>query len=127
MNNPSNRDNEQSPNHEAGGGNTNLDMFVNKFSVLAVEEPQEPQQGQRKSPELKNVVKVELVNNDEDEATDSHCRLILFKAYCLFQDLYKMRAFISYTWSEYRDKKIDLMNAAVMTDSALQLRVSLLV
>ncbi|KAJ6180858.1 hypothetical protein N7519_011319 [Penicillium mononematosum] len=121
MNNPFNRDNEQSPIPEAGGGDTNLDMFVNKFSVLAVEEPQEPQQGQRKSPELKNVVKAELVDNDEDEATDSQCRVILFKAYCLFQDLYKMRAFISHTWSEYRDKKIDLMNAAVVTDSALQL------
>ena len=31
-----------------------------------------------------------------------------------------MRAFISQTWSEYRDKKIDLMNAAVVTDGALQ-------
>ncbi|KAL4815512.1 hypothetical protein BDW67DRAFT_164125 [Aspergillus spinulosporus] len=32
-----------------------------------------------------------------------------------------MRKFISITWSEYRDKKIDLMNAAIVTDSALQL------
>lgn len=32
-----------------------------------------------------------------------------------------MRTFISITWSEYQDKEIDLMNAAVVTDSALHL------
>jgi hypothetical protein len=32
-----------------------------------------------------------------------------------------MRTFISDTWLEYREKKIDLMNAAVVTNSALQL------
>ncbi|KAF3030452.1 hypothetical protein E8E15_004294 [Penicillium rubens] len=122
---PSNPDTENpSPTSEAGDGNADLDMFLNKFAVLTVEEPQEPQEpqeGQRKSPESKQVVKVELVENDEDEETDSYFSLIFFKTYCLFQDLRNMRAFISHTWSEYRDKKIDLMNAAVVTDSALQL------
>ncbi|CAG8907789.1 unnamed protein product [Penicillium egyptiacum] len=122
MNNSSKPDSEKpSPTSEAGGGDADLDMFLNKFAVLTVEEPQEPQQEQRKTPESKQVVKVELVENDEDEATDSYFGLIFFKTYCLFQDLYNMRAFISHTWSEYRDKKIDLMNAAVVTDSALQL------
>jgi hypothetical protein len=35
------------------------------------------------------VVKVELVENDEDEETDSYFSLIFFKTYCLFQDLRK--------------------------------------
>lgn len=122
VNKPSNQDGEQAaPTSEAGGGDADLDIFLNKFAVLTVEEPQESQQGQRKSAELKKAVKVELVENDEDEATDSYFSLIFFKTYCLFQDLHNMRAFISHTWSEYRDKKIDLMNAAVVTDSALQL------
>jgi hypothetical protein len=120
-NNRSNPDGEQPPpDSEAGGSDVDLDLFLNKFSVLTVEDPPEPQQKQRKSPESK-VVKVELVEKDEDEAKDSHLGLLFFKTFCLFQDLHNMRAFISHTWSEYRDKKIDLMNAAVVTDSALQL------
>jgi hypothetical protein len=121
-NNPSSSDTEPPlPTSEAGGGDADLDLFLNKFAVLTVEEPQEPQEGERNSPESQKVVKVELVENDEDEATEEHFSLLFFKTYCLFQDLHNMRAFISQTWSEYRDKKIDLMNAAVVTDSALQL------
>ncbi|CDM34525.1 hypothetical protein DTO006G1_533 [Penicillium roqueforti] len=121
MNNSSNPDsNQPPPTSESGGGDADLDMFLNKFAVLTVEEPQETQEGQQKSPESKQVVKVEIVENDEDEDT-SYFRLIFFKTYCMFQDLNNMRAFISHTWSEYRDNKIDLMNAAIVTDSALQL------
>ncbi|KAF5854780.1 hypothetical protein ETB97_011711, partial [Aspergillus alliaceus] len=67
------------------------------------------------------IVKVELVEHDEDEAIDSYFGHMFFKAFCMFQDLHNMRAFISHTWLEYRDKKIDLMSAALVTDSALQL------
>ncbi|KOC15776.1 hypothetical protein AFLA70_36g004531 [Aspergillus flavus AF70] len=96
-------------------------MFLNKFAVLTVEEPQEPEQEQRASPRSQKLVKVELVENDEDEATASYFGHMFFKAFCLFQDLHNMRAFISHTWSEYRDKRIDLVNATLVTDSALQL------
>ncbi|GAB1213302.1 hypothetical protein ATERTT37_002451 [Aspergillus terreus] len=98
-----------------------LDVFLNKFAVLTVEEPQESQQERTVSPESQKIVKVELVEEGEDEETESYLGHMFFKVLCLFQDLHNMRAFISHTWSEYRDRKIDLMNAALVTDSALQL------
>ncbi|KAL5363557.1 hypothetical protein BJX96DRAFT_187077 [Aspergillus floccosus] len=98
-----------------------LDVFLNKFAVLTVEEPQESQQGQTACPETQQIVKVELVEDEEDEATESYIGHMFFEVFCMFQDLHNMRAFISHTWSEYRNKKIDLMNAALVTDSALQL------
>jgi hypothetical protein len=64
---------------------------------------------------------VTVVEEDDNEAADSYLSQLFFKTLCLLQDLNNMRIFISMTWSEYRDKKIDLMNAAVVTDSALQL------
>lgn len=62
-----------------------------------------------------------VVEEDDNEAADSYLGHLFFKTLCLLQDLNNIRMFISITWSEYRDKKIDLMNAAVVTDSALQL------
>ncbi|KAJ5176870.1 uncharacterized protein N7482_002747 [Penicillium canariense] len=121
-NKPSNPDAKQPrPTGDTKDGDADLDMFLNKFAVLTVEEPQEHQQKQGASPASQKIVKVELVENDEDEATASYFGHMFFKAFCLFQDLHNMRAFISHTWSEYRDKKIDLMNAALVTDGALQL------
>ncbi|KAJ5548918.1 hypothetical protein N7513_006152 [Penicillium frequentans] len=100
-----------------------LDMFLNRFAVLTVEEPQESEPSQHASPESQQIVKVELVENEEEEqdAAEAGLAYMFFKTLCLFRDLHNMRAFISQTWSEYRDKKIDLMNAAVVTDGALQL------
>ncbi|RAL09961.1 uncharacterized protein BO97DRAFT_457282 [Aspergillus homomorphus CBS 101889] len=103
------------------------DRFLNKFAVLTVEEPelQETTQTQPASAaESKKIVKVDVVEEEEgNEAAeeDSYLGQLFFKTLCLLQDLNNMRAFISVTWAEYRDKKIDLMNAAVVTDSALQL------
>ena len=56
---------------------------------------------------------------EENEAADPYLGHLFFKTLCLLQDLDNMRKFNSITWSEYRDKKIDLMNAAIVTDSAL--------
>ncbi|KAL5340459.1 hypothetical protein BJX70DRAFT_361012 [Aspergillus crustosus] len=96
------------------------DMFVNTFAVLTVEEPQDTAQAQP-TPASKTIVKVAVVEEDDNEAADSDLGQLVFKTFCLLQDLNNMRTFLSNTWSEYRDGKIDLMNAAVVTDSALQL------
>lgn len=109
------------------GEDANLDMFLNRFAVLTVEEPQGWEPNRHAPPESQQIVKVELVENKEEEkdGEDAVLASMLFKTFCLFRDLHVMRAFISQTWSEYRDKKIDLMNAAVVTDSALQLACDL--
>ncbi|KAJ5326011.1 hypothetical protein MYU51_000845 [Penicillium brevicompactum] len=108
---------------EAENDDANDDRFLNRFAVLTVEEPQETTQTKPASVELKKIVKVDVdeedANNDEEE--DSYLSQLFFKSLCLLQDLNNIRTFISITWAEYRDKKIDLMNAAVVTDSALKL------
>ncbi|PCG88965.1 Hypothetical protein PENO1_107300 [Penicillium occitanis (nom. inval.)] len=96
-------------------------FLTNKFAVLMVEEPRDTAQTQKTPAESKKIVKVTVDEEDDNEATDSHLSQLFFKTLCLLQDLNNIRTFISITWSEYRDKKIDLMNAAVVTDSALQL------
>ncbi|KAJ5088391.1 hypothetical protein N7456_012007 [Penicillium angulare] len=106
---------------ESGADDAEIDIFLNKFAVLTVEEPRESEPQQQALPESQKVVKVQVLDDDEDEDEGSSFGIKLFKTYCMFQDLHNMRAFISHTWTEYREKKIDLMNAAVVTDSALQL------
>ncbi|GKZ37932.1 hypothetical protein AbraIFM66950_009795 [Aspergillus brasiliensis] len=108
------------PTAEAQDDDADAERFLNKFAVLAVEEPEDITETPSTPAESTKIVKVTVVE-DDDEAADSHLRQLLFKTLCLLQDLANMRKFISSTWSEYRDKKIDLMNAAVVTDNALQL------
>lgn len=87
-----------------------------------MEEPQDTAAQTQSTPaESKKIVNVTVAEEDDNEAVDSYFGPLFFKTFCLLQDLNNMRTFISMTWSEYRDKKIDLMNAAVVTDSALQL------
>jgi hypothetical protein len=112
---------QQPPVSKVEDGDADLNMFLNRFTILNVEDPQETQPEHTVSPESQKIIKVELVENDREEEPDSYFGHMFFKAFCLFRDLHNMRTFISHTWTEYRDKKIDLMNAAVVTDSALRL------
>lgn len=112
---------QSSPATEAQGEDAVSDKFLNKFAVLTVEDPQDTAESRPAPAESKKIVKVNVDEEDHEEAADSYLSQLFFKTLCLFQDLNNMRTFLSITWSEYRDKKIDLMNAAVVTDSALQL------
>ena len=105
---------------EAHDDDADADRFLNKFAVLTVEEPEDIPETKSAPAESKKIVKVTVVE-DDNEAADSYLGHLFFKTLCLLQDLENMRKFISITWSECRDRKIDLMNAAVVTDSALQL------
>lgn len=94
-----------------------MDYWVNRFAALTVEEPSETSDSPATS---KQVIKVELIEEQERDVEEVHLSHLFFKAYCLFQDLRNMRMFISQTWTDYHDGKIDLMNASVVTDTALQ-------
>ncbi|KAK2811591.1 hypothetical protein FQN50_001933 [Emmonsiellopsis sp. PD_5] len=110
------------PTSETQIDDADADRFLNKFAVLTVEEPQETAAQTQPTPaESKMIVSVNVVEEDDNEAGDAYLSQLYFKAFCLLQDLNNMREFISTTWSEYRENKIDLMNAAVVTDSALRL------
>ncbi|KAL4883353.1 hypothetical protein BJY04DRAFT_216652 [Aspergillus karnatakaensis] len=110
-----------SANDQSDDADADTDTFLNKFAVLTVEEPQDDGQAQPAAVGNRKIAKVTVVEEDDNEAADPYLGHLFFKTYCLLQDLNYMRKFLSNTWSEYRDGKIDLMNAAVVSDSALQL------
>ncbi|RAK78531.1 uncharacterized protein BO72DRAFT_467795 [Aspergillus fijiensis CBS 313.89] len=110
-------------NKQPQADDVDADQFLNRFAVLTVEEPKDTASSQPTPAVSKKLVKV-TVDEEEDEdedAADSYLSQLFFKTLCLLQDLDNMRKFISITWAEYHEKKINLMNAAVVTDSALQL------
>ncbi|KAF1345901.1 hypothetical protein BDV97DRAFT_405442 [Delphinella strobiligena] len=111
-------DDQPLPKFEGGHTKTDIEASLNKFAALTVEEPQDVSDIPLKSDKI---MKVEVVEEDVDEGEDVYLSHLFFQAYCLFQDLHNMRAYISQIWSEYRDNKIDAMTAAVVTDNALQL------
>ena len=119
----SDSDTRQSSATETDDVEKDMDLFLNKFAVLTVEEPTDSQEPHQTPSQPKTLVKVETLENEDagEEAKKASRAHFVFKTFCMFQDLHAMRAFISRTWAEYRDKEIDLMNAAVVTDSALQL------
>lgn len=94
--------------------------WLNRFAALTVEELEGVPESLSGAGEI---VKVEVV--EEDDATSSSTGALTPQAFlrllCLFHDLQNWRAFISETWREYRDLKIDLMTASIVTDGALQL------
>ncbi|RDW70580.1 uncharacterized protein DSM5745_08091 [Aspergillus mulundensis] len=106
---------------EGQSDDADIAMFLNKFAVLTVEEPQDDVQAQQPSAESRRIVKVTVVEEHDNDTADPYLGPLFFQTFCLLRDLDNMRKFLSNTWSEYRDGKIDLMNAAVVTDSALQL------
>ncbi|KAL3481566.1 hypothetical protein BJX99DRAFT_218513 [Aspergillus californicus] len=121
VNQASRPDAKKPPTSEEQRDDADAATCLNKFAILTVEEPQDTAQAQPTPAESKKTVKVTVVEEDDNEAADSYLGILFFKTLCLLQDLNNIRKFLSVTWSEYRDGKIDLMNAAVVTDSALQL------
>lgn len=120
-NHPSKPDKQPPLTSEAGSDDPSGDRFLNKFAVLTVEEPLETTQAQPAPTESKKIVNVNVVGEERDDTADSYLSQLFFKTLCLLQDLNNMQKFISITWSEYRNRKTDLMNAAVVADSALNL------
>lgn len=97
------------------------EAWVNHFAALTVEDPEDILESSDSS---KQLVKVEVVQDDDVDHKDPeqiHQSHAFFRAFCLFRDLNNMRDFILQTWEEYRDNKLDLMTASVVTDTALQL------
>lgn len=69
------------PEADYDGDDADLDMFLNRFAVLTVEEPQKSELSQHASPESQQIVQVELVENEQEEkdAADAVLAYTLFK------------------------------------------------
>ncbi|KAH8589620.1 hypothetical protein B0O99DRAFT_636567 [Bisporella sp. PMI_857] len=99
--------------------------WLNRFAALTVEELQDVPESIADASEI---MKVEVVEDDDvaDEAADAYLSHHFFMIFCLLYDLQNWRTFISQTWTEYRDLKIDLMTASIITDNAVQLAQTLI-
>ncbi|KAK5266969.1 hypothetical protein LTR99_006073 [Exophiala xenobiotica] len=103
------------------GENADDQAWLNRFAALTVEDIEDTTETVSERSEMVKVVAVEdeeAADPDDDEAYLSHA---FFRVFCLFHDLQKWRKFLSETWTEYGDRKVDLMTASVVTDNALQL------
>lgn len=60
-------------------------------------------------------------NKDQDFCTSQY-----FEGFCLFRDLEEIRVFIEQTWTEYQHETLNLMNASISTEAALQLAKDLI-
>lgn len=97
----------------------------NKFSVLEVEEPISWEASSESKPGRKQkTVRYELDETKEQDG--EYPSLMIFEIFCLFDDLHKMREFLSQVWIEYRNDEISLSNAAVVTDTAVRLAKQLI-
>ncbi|KAI0484382.1 hypothetical protein GGR56DRAFT_613574 [Xylariaceae sp. FL0804] len=108
---------------EPASSQNNAQAWLNRFAALTVEETEDLPESAA-VPEPQGIIKVEVVEGDDDagqNGREAHLSDAYFRLLCLFHDLQNWRAFIAQTWTEYRDLKIDLMTASVVTDNALQL------
>ena len=103
-------------NHDAAvlAGNTLMDL-----SLQDADEPDESQVASL------NVAET-AIEEEVEEADDDLYSLTFFSIFCLFEDLRNMREFVSQTLSEYLEGKVDLMNLAVVADTAVQLSKQLI-
>lgn len=107
----------------ASAGDTDAQSWQNKFASLTVEDPEDVEIPDPENAGSKSLCRLELVEQDEADSDDPgevSLDHLYFNLCCLFRDLNTTRDFVSSTWVEYRDNKIDLMTASVVTDSALQ-------
>ena len=87
------------PATKSEGDNPDTDWFLNKFAVLSVEELQDPTQTEPIAVDSQKIVKVNVnvMEENEDEASDDFLGHLFFKILCLLRDISNIRAFISST------------------------------
>ena len=99
-----------------------LNDTANQFSALSLDELEENDYlGRAGTPEQKPKEAAQDMSYELDEDYEDDLGERIFAAFCLFEDLQRMRDFIRQTWSIYRTSKIDLMSASVTTNTALGL------
>ncbi|KAH8649226.1 hypothetical protein BX600DRAFT_484115 [Xylariales sp. PMI_506] len=120
-----NNDEKQPPSPALRGKDVNAQRWLNRFATLTVEELEDAPESME---DANAMIKVEVVEDNDvtEDVHDGYSSHAFFKMLCLFYDLQHWRTFISQTWTEYRDLKIDLMTASVVTDHAMQLAQELI-
>ena len=105
-----------------------IDKLANRFSVLDLDEAEEQEEEVEKiaeegsepsKPAAKTTGMVDVDVFDDTEHAEKE--EAVFAVFCLFEDLRKLRDFIKQIWQDYKDEKIDLVSAAVTTNTAIDI------
>jgi hypothetical protein len=95
---------------------TRKENATNIFENLTVEEPSNP-------PLQPQIPQADQLNTpitfEDDSSGDSST--ILFAVYCLFQDVTNVRTFLQDLWRNKKAGKVDLITAAITTNTAIDL------
>lgn len=98
-----------------------LEDLENRFAVLEVEEPEEPQDdGPATSSET---VSQPIYDLESPEATRDAEQDKLFAIFCLFDDLARLRSFVTSLWTKHKNGEVGLITASVTTNSAIQVAI----
>lgn len=93
-----------------------LEILENRFAALEVEELAESDgetpDAPPSSPSTREVI-YEIESNKEKADLEEER---LFAIFCLFDDLDRLRSYVSSIWAEYKKQKIDLITASVTTN-----------
>ncbi|KAL1985781.1 hypothetical protein VTN96DRAFT_7403 [Rasamsonia emersonii] len=96
-----------------------LTDLENRFSALEVEESrtadEDATQRGQKAQKTQPPPRCEIDDQFEDGGAE------IFESFCLLEDMRRIRDFLQATWTEYREAQIDLMTAAVTTNTAFDL------
>ena len=111
------------------GINNGAEMLSNQFDHLELEEPIDIDDAlpalstttptirtpaNKTDEKVSHRVEYQSDNNEDDEEK-------YFAMYCLFTDLHGLRTFISRTWYDYSDGRVDLMTASILANTAFDL------
>lgn len=104
-------------NHTKPASAEGIDSFEtieNRFAALEVEDTEELDNSSTVSPE--SVARVYELETPKDKKVLEEERM--FSIFCLLDDFWQLRDYVSTLWSDYKDEKIDLITASVTTNAA---------
>lgn len=99
-----------------------LEDLENRFAILEVEEPVEQEgddaMGSAALSPTQPIYDLEIPKVEKDMEEEK-----LFAIFCLFEDLGRLRTYLSRVWVEYKLGIVDLITASVTTNTAFQLAI----
>ena len=103
-----------------------LHSLGSRFSALDIEEINEQEASSSdndlpgsKTKDKQNTSFV-LCDNEDDEEAQNHFAHAVFAIQFLFYDLQKIRWYVAQTWQAYKENTLDIMTAAVTTNTAIE-------
>ncbi|TVY38400.1 hypothetical protein LOCC1_G008766 [Lachnellula occidentalis] len=96
-----------------------FETIENRFAALELEDTEELETASTFSPE--RAARVYEVERSRDKKVLEEEKM--FSIFCLLQDFWQLRDYVTTLWSDYKDRKIDVITASVTTNAAFMLAI----